>query len=140
MRLSHEGMDSKPTKYDKAGEVFFLWAQLEREQAVGHIAETILDPADLEAWHTEAVAALTTLDRVKQTYLAFRADPYWRERRSKWAMFRKHWREFTPPAESALPPVPTCKTCGTTERLNGGWCVPCVASFQESAKAEPVAA
>jgi hypothetical protein len=115
----------------------FLWAQSERETVHGWIAELDLDPPGNKAF-IEEVQTLTK-SRFKPTYAAFLFDAFWIKNRCKWASFKKMWRDFVPP-ETPQVALPTCKTCGTTERLNGGWCIPCVASFQESAKAEPVAA
>jgi hypothetical protein len=122
----------------KPGEVFFLWAQGEREQQAGLIPELSLDPPDTEAWFAEASAVVGSLDRLKGTYNAFLVDPFWMKNRNRWAQFRKKWRDFVPPAEAPAPPVPACRVCASTANVSGGWCSPCGVAWQNSDAAREV--
>ncbi len=128
--------EEEPGPIAKAGGGFFLWAQLEREAAHGLVAELNLDPPGTDEWFDEALVVVGDVDRLKRTYLAFLADPFWTKNRSRWAGFRKKWRDYVPPAEPAPPPQEQCKSCGTTEGYVAGgdyaMCAHCMSDWQGS--------
>lgn len=96
----------KPSTVDSGPHFdFFTWAQIEREARHGFIAEDVLDPPGLRSWWA-ASSGRFSLEQLRETYRKFLGDTFWRDKRSKWAHFQKHWKDFTPAKPKASDDIP----------------------------------